>query len=230
MLAANKIILATQPKMVFNSPMFKTIKQAEAVAHTLSSPSKMPCFSYSIPAQKCITGMKLRNVENSICSKCYAMKGMYSFKGARNALQKRFESLSHPQWVEAMVFMIGKREKSGFFRIHDSGDIQSLNHLHAWATIAERLPHIKFWLPTREFSIVAQYMKSHKLPSNLTIRLSALMIDGKPPEAIASRLGLPTSGVSSGSFTCPSSKQDGKCLDCRACWNKNVQNVNYKIH
>lgn len=211
--------------------MFKTIKDAEAIAHTLSAPSKMPCYSYSIPAQKCVTGMKLRNVEGSICSRCYAYdRGRYVFPNVKDALFKRFESLSHPQWVDAMVFMIEKKEKSGYMRWHDAGDLQGVWHLAKIVEVCKRLPHVQFWLPTREFSIVAEYMKGHKLPSNLTIRLSALMVNEKPPEAIAARLGLTTSGVSSGSFNCPSSKQDGKCLDCRACWNKEIKNVNYKLH
>lgn len=211
--------------------MFKTIKQAEAIASSLSSPSKMPCYSYSIPAQKCITGAKLRNVKNSICAACYALKGRYIFPNVKDALFRRFESLSHPQWVEAMVFMIGKREKSGFFRWHDAGDLQSVSHLEKIVQVCKSLPHIKFWLPTREFSIVSEYMTNNAIPDNLTIRLSALMFDGAPPAAIAKRLGLVTSGASSGKdFSCPSSKQEGKCLDCRACWDKNVANVNYKKH
>jgi hypothetical protein len=215
---------------MFNPFMFKTIKDAEKIAYTLSTPSKMPCFSYSIPAQKCITGAKLRNVKNSVCASCYSLKGRYLFPNVKNALFRRLESLNHPQWVEAMVFMIGKREKSGFFRWSEAGDLQGVWHLEKIVEVCRRLPHITFWLPTREFSIVSEYTKSHTLPSNLTIRLSALMVEGEPPKGIAKRLGLVTSGVSKGSFNCPSSKQGGKCLDCRACWDKKVKNVNYKLH
>lgn len=211
--------------------MFKTIKDAEKIAYTLSAPSKMPCFSYSIPAQKCITGMKLRNVKNSICASCYGLKGRYVFPNVKDALFKRLESLTHPQWVDAMVYMIGKREKSGYMRLHDVGDIQGVWHLEKIVEVCRRLPHIKFWLPTREYATVSKWMEANTVPENLTIRLSALMFDAPGPVAIAKRLGLTTSGASSGDdFTCPSSKQEGKCLDCRACWDKNVSNVNYKKH
>jgi len=207
-----------------------TIKEAEKIAHTLSAPSKMPCHSYSIPAQKCITGMKLRNVKNSICSKCYALKSRYLFKNVKDALFKRFESLTHPQWVEAMVCMIDKKEKSGYMRLHDAGDLQGVWHLEKIVEVCRRLPHIKFWLPTREYGIVAQYLRDNSFPENLTVRLSSLMLEGNPPEAIAKRFNLTTSGVSKSGFTCPSSKQAGKCGDCRACWNKSISNVNYKQH
>jgi hypothetical protein len=139
--------------------------------------------------------------------------------------------MSDPDWIDKMVFMIGKREKSGVFRWHDSGDIQSVAHLAAIVEIAKRLPNILFWLPTREFSFVSDFMESNSVPANLTIRLSALMFDGKPPTAIAKRLGLVTSGASTGDdFNCVSSKQGGKCLDCRACWDKSISNINYKQH
>jgi len=207
------------------------VKDIESSIGTLSAPSKMPCFSFSIPAKRCITGQKLRDVKGSICSKCYALKGRYVFPNVQDALETRFQGMSDPQWIDKMVVMIGKREKSGFFRWHDSGDLQSVKHLAAIVEIAKRLPNIQFWLPTREFSIVSEFMATNPVPDNLTIRLSALMFDGKPPVGIAKRLGLVTSGASSGNdFSCPSSKQGGKCLDCRACWDKSVSNVNYKQH
>ena len=207
------------------------IKDIESTIGTLSKPSKMPCYSFSIPAKRCITGMKLRDVKGSICSKCYALKGRYVFPNVQDALETRFRGMSDPQWVNKMVAMIAKREKSGFFRWHDSGDLQSVAHLAAIVEIAKRLPNIRFWLPTREFSFVSEFMDAHAIPDNLTIRLSAFMFDGHPPLGVAKRLGLTTSGASTGSdFSCPSSKQEGKCLDCRACWDKSIQNINYKQH
>ena len=196
-----------------------------------SAPSKMPCQSWSIPAKRCKTGMKLRDVVGSICSKCYALKGRYPFPNVQAALERRFQSLFNPLWVDAMVAAIQLSESSGFFRWHDSGDVQDVAHLEKIASIAKRLPNIQFWLPTREYGFVAEFLKKHgSFPSNLTVRLSALMLDGAPPVGIAKRLGLTTSGVSKEGFTCPSSTQGGKCFTCRACWDKNVANVNYKQH
>jgi len=175
--------------------------------------------------------MKLRNVAGSICSKCYALKGMYVFPVVKAALLRRYENLNHPQWVEAMAFLINKTEKSGFFRRHDSGDIQSVEHLARIVEVCKLTPTISHWLPTREYAMVSEYVaKFGTFPANLTVRLSALMIEGTAPESIASRLGLTTSGVSKVGFTCPASKQDNACGDCRACWNQKVSNVSYKQH
>lgn len=207
------------------------LSELEDVVGTLSKPSKMPCHGYSIPAVRCITGAKLRNVKGSVCSKCYALKGRYVFGNTKSAMERRYVSLSDDRWVDFMSYMIEKREKSGYFRWHDSGDIQSIEHLHKIVQVAERLPHIKFWLPTREYSIVEKYMEIYHVPDNLTIRLSGFMIDGPSPDSLAKRLGLVVSGVSDQlSYTCPSNNQGNKCMDCRACWDKDVFCVSYRKH
>ncbi len=211
--------------------MTLTLTQSIEFVGGLSKPSKMPCQGFSIPARFCVTGQKLRKVVGSVCSKCYALKGRYPTSVVQNALDRRFAKLNDPQWVDAMTLAIGGTESSGFFRWHDSGDIQSVEHLDKIVQVARNLPQIRFWLPTREYAMVSQWLKENgSFPENLTVRLSALMLEGQPPVGIAKRLGLTTSGVSKSSFDCPASKQGNKCLTCRACWNKSVENVNYKTH
>ena len=129
-----------------------------------------------------------------------------------------------------MTAAISGSEGSGFFRWFDSGDIQSLAHLKQIAQIAKNLPSIQFWLPTKEYGIVTEYLQENELPENLTIRLSGFMVDGPAPVGLANSLGLVTSTVVSKDFTCPASSQGNKCLSCRACWDKTVQNVAYKYH
>jgi hypothetical protein len=211
--------------------MFKNRKEAEAIVGTLSKPSKMPGYAYSTPAKRCIIGQKLRKVAGSICAFCYALKGRYVFKNVQLAMEKRFASLTNDLWVEAMTYLIGK-VKNPFFRWHDSGDLQGVWHLEKIVKIAKNLPEISFWLPTREYAFVSDYIKKGgEVPSNLTIRLSALMMDGPAPVGIAQRLGLCVSGASKlGDFNCPSSKQGNKCGDCRKCWDKNEFAINYKKH
>ena len=211
----------------------KTAKQAEAIVHTLSAPSKMPGYSYNTPAFRCKIGSILRKIVGSVCEKCYACKGRYIFQNVIDAMEKRFASLLNPRWVESITFLISKKEKSGFFRWHDSGDLQGTWHLAKIVEVAKNLPHISFWLPTREYTIVSDYIEKegNTIPLNLCVRLSALMIDGNTPDAIAKRLGVQVSGVSSAvGYTCPAPIQGNVCGSCRACWDKNVYLVNYKQH
>lgn len=207
------------------------LKAWEAVGG-FSQPSKMPCYSYSIPTNKCKVGGKLRNVEGSVCHKCYAFKGFYNYPNAKNALEKRYLSLNDTEWVANITLLIGSLESSGYFRFHDSGDLQSIEHFENICQIARNLPNIKFWLPTREYGIISSYVKTKKtIPSNLTVRLSAYMVDGPLPIALAKKLNVVSSGVSStDNFTCPASKQNNYCFNCRFCWDKNVAVVIYKKH
>jgi len=208
--------------------MINTVREAKEATGGLSKTSKMPCLSYSIPAETCITGAKLVNVENSICKDCYAMKGNYIrfAKVIKPKQYERYGKLFDKQWVEGMVHLINKQCNNGFFRWHDSGDVQSLQHIKRIAKVCEKTPDIMHWLPTREYSIIKEYLKNNKLPSNLTIRLSAHMIEGKAP----SICNLPTSTVSSKDYNCPAYKQEGKCLDCRKCWDPKIKNIAYKLH
>ena len=209
-----------------------TLQIAEAVTGKLSKPSKMPGFAYSIPAQACGVGSKLRGVAGSICSKCYALKGRYVFSSVKNALYRRLESLSHPLWIDAMAFLINHASVN-VFRWHDSGDIQSLQHLENIAEVCKKTPDVRHWLPTREYSIVTEYKAKHgAFPDNLNVRLSAYMVDGPLPTGAADRLGVTVSGVTSDAskVTCPAYKQGGVCGSCRACWDKNVSVVLYPKH
>lgn len=207
------------------------IKEAKEIAVSLSKPSKMPCYGYSLPAKRCQIGMKLKKVKGSICASCYALRGNYTFPKIQEALEKRYQAIFKPEWEDAMVALINKQEKSGFFRWHDSGDLQGVEHLRKIVNIANRLPHIKFWLPTREYQFVGDYKRQYgDFPKNLVVRLSGLMMDGKAPAIAAKNLGILTSGASATDYNCPAHKQNNKCGDCRKCWNKNIFQINYKKH
>lgn len=207
--------------------MFKSIKQAEAVAGPLGKPSKMPGYAYGIPAQRCLIGSILNKLPGSVCAGCYALKGRYLFKNVRDAQERRFASLTDPRWVDAMVYMINKRNCS-YFRWHDAGDIQGVWHLEKLADVATKCPATQFWLPTREKRILTQYMTKHgRLPPNLVVRVSGAMIDGDAPKGFANTSTVVTKNAAA---TCPAYTQGGVCGSCRACWDPAVANVSYPKH
>lgn len=191
----------------------------------------MPCQGWSVPALACRTGSKLAQVEGSVCHGCYALKGFYRMPNVQRTLQARLALMESPEWVPAMIEKIRATEKSGFFRWFDSGDLQSIKTLKAIVRIAIALPEIQFWLPTKEYGIVSEYFELYgSFPSNLTVRLSAYMVDKAGPNSLAHGLGLTTSEVSSTSGDCPAPTQGNKCGDCRRCWDKDVQTVTYRLH
>ena len=153
------------------------VKEAQKYTGSLTRTAKMPGLSYSLPAWECKTGSKLRKVKNSVCASCYALKGNYTrYKAIKAAQYARLKTLDNPQWVEAFVVQI-KRQK--FFRWHDAGDIQSLDHLKKIFEVCRLTPDTKHWMPTREASILQQ-VKPEEVPKNLIIRMSSHMIDQGP--------------------------------------------------
>lgn len=198
----------------------------------LSNPSKMPGFSYSLPAQECLVGSTLRGVEGSTCSKCYAMKGNYRWPKVQAALYRRLESITQPLWAEAIAELIS-RSATMYFRWHDSGDLQSVEHLANIVEVCNLTPEVRHWLPTREYRIVQNFIiAGGEVPANLNIRLSAHMINGTAPAII----GLTASTVSSkgsvmeGAHICPAPTQENNCGTCRACWDKGTPLVDYHLH
>lgn len=218
---------------------FKTKKQAELVVGGLSKPGKMPGYSWSISAKNCNRGSKLRQVKGSVCSSCYACKNRYTFKNVINAHENRLRKLSDPNWVDAMSFLL---KDETYFRWFDAGDLCNENHLHRIIEVCNNTPNCKHWLPTREYIVVKDYLKDNKIPSNLNIRISTDMVD-KIPSAAIMLDSCTTSTVCrkntlinfKGSFDCPAThtkEEKYKCDDheCRACWNKEILNINYLRH
>jgi hypothetical protein len=208
-----------------------TLKVAQAVAGSLGYPSKMPGTSYGISAHACHIGAKLAKIEGSVCHGCYALKGNYQYSSVAKAHAKRLAGIASPLWTMAVVTML-ERAKAKWHRWHDSGDLQSVEHLTKICAVAALTPKIRHWLPTRELGIVHDYVKHGGIvPNNLTIRVSAAMVDGQGTRAWPT-----TSGVHhhvtppKTTHVCPAPKQNNNCGRCRACWSTDVAHVSYHKH
>jgi hypothetical protein len=212
--------------MLFAVPKSRLNKTlAASIAGSLGKPSKMPGLSYGISAKLCKVGSKLAKIAGSVCFDCYALKSNYQYPSVAKAHQKRVDGLNSISWVDSMVKLI-ESSKTEYFRWHDSGDLQSFGHLLDIVRIADQLPNVKFWIPTREKQLINRYLDCFSsFPDNLCVRLSAAMVNGPAPVGFEN-----TSTVVSSAATCPAANQGNKCLDCRKCWNKSETNVSYKIH
>lgn len=227
----------------------------------LSHPAKMPCASWSTPASRCIRGSKLRAIPGSVCADCYACKGCYQFRSTVDAMQRRIDILDRVlaspveaiEFVDAFGRVLRRAERltrariakglapaknadGRVFRFHDSGDLQSELHFSIICAIAEQCPGVAFWLPTREGAMVAKAIRQGQVvPANLTVRVSADMVDAKL-EAPAIE-GLRASAVHSakgaqatGAVECGAFKREGACGPCRACWRPQIAATSYPIH
>lgn len=214
-------------------PMTKTA--AAIVNGGLTQTTKMPCKSYSLPTAACQTGARMAELPGSICNSCYAMKGNYK-RYANNiepAQHARLESIESDYWVSSIVASIGT---DLYFRWHDSGDLQSVDHLRKIIAVCDATPNCKHWLPTREYGMVKDFLADGEtIPANLVIRLSAMYPDVpvKVPASLQGIEGIAASEVHHKNppmgQACHAPAQNGECRDCRACWAR-TGSISYHMH
>lgn len=234
------------------------LNEARSIAGTLGFPSKMPGTSYGLPASKCVAGSKLSQVEGSVCNLCFALRDRYAWTNAQKAQNKRLQAISNSAWVQAITTLLINKHKSsrfkidlgitgqrlqkrggtrwryneaGFHRWHDSGDLQSVEHLAKICEVARRTPKIRHWLPTQELGMVRRYLATgQSVPSNLTIRVSSVMVDDAVRRSWPQTSSVFRDEAPSLSHACPAPEQEHRCGDCRACWSKDVAHVAYRLH
>ena len=214
--------------------IFNSIKEAELAVGNLSRPSKMPSYAWSISARRCNVGSKLAKVKGSVCEGCYALKGRYMFSNTQDALERRYDAWANDRerWVDAMIYLMHNKQhisNTGHFRFFDSGDIQGSDMLDDINLVAWASPHIRFWLPTKEYKLIKNYDK--EIAPNLVIRVSAPTVDKEFSgythiSTVYNKDNIDTAkGV-----VCPASNQGNQCGSCRACWNDKVSEVSYIAH
>lgn len=212
---------------------------AEAIiGGRLGRTSKMPGYSWGISAEACQRGAELASNLASVCSHCYARRGRYVTPVVKAALERRRAALAHPQWGDAMAFLLNTQIGAGYFRWFDTGDLQSADHLRAILRVAIASPGVRHWIPTHEREFVREVLfeRNNELPANVCIRASSDVVE----EQGVSPFGLPTSTVhrwpgepvptSRGTFECAAYTRGEHCGSCRACWEPGVKNVSYLLN
>jgi len=203
----------------------------EAITHGKVSlgNTKMPGSTFAICAFACITGGKLAKVKGSVCEQCN-MRRLQKIRPSVDQGYKtnlfKWQVSNTSNWIDAMVFQIKRYAADGYHRWFDSGDLQSMEMLLAIAEVARQTPKVNHWLPTKEYSIYTKYSSLNTEPTNLIVRVSAPMIDGKPSKAFKNTSTVHKNNKAIG-FEC---KARNACGPCRACWDKKVENVSYRKH
>jgi len=216
----------------------------------LTQTTKMPCHSFSIPTSACKKGSKLRKVEGSVCHHCYAHdRGNYSWPNVKNAQARRLRILNEvitsgegsgewQLWVDTMVQLMSRET---YFRWHDSGDLQSMEHLKLIVAVCKRTPHVMHRMPTKEFKTIRRYVQTVcKLPDNLIVQLSSPMLNDRikvSHERWADGMQVATTYTNAAAayadgvkFVCPATVDRKTCGDCRACWDPTITNIAYMLH
>jgi hypothetical protein len=230
-----------------------TRREAELVAGSLSRTTKMPGASYGLPAHLCPFREGAREDRTLVCSDCYACKGNYQFENVKRSQERRWESLEHPGWAEAMRTLLlaelARRKEGRWFRWHDAGEIKDAGHLRRLFDLADAMAKVRFWLPMRLGNPGSEIRESRTemllqaiercggVPDNLAPRVSSQRFDELDPvpaelakHGVVASMVVDRLPVPEGVHSCPAPSQGGSCGRCRACWSRRVAAVAYHRH
>lgn len=200
----------------------------------LSDTSKLGVKSWSLQAlNTCPASIDDQGNLVDACSGCYATGGNYRFSNVKAVREYNRQVWQNEDFVNDFVT---KLDNERYFRWFDSGDLYSLSLAKKIYEIMLNTPHVKHWLPTRmyKFKKFEGILKNMQALPNVVIRLSSDDITGKKvnSDLIKTNSTILPSELIEGynGFICPAYDQDGKCLTCKACYDKDVKTVAYIAH
>ena len=94
-------------------------------------------------------------------------------------------------------------------------------------------PNTKHWLPTRmaKFPKFQDIIAKMQALPNVMVRFSSDAVDGTYTPGVHGSTILPdATSAPEGVTVCRAYEQGGKCLDCRACYDKSVAVIGYPAH
>lgn len=197
----------------------------------LSKPSKMPCLSWSLQALDTCPGSKGKDgALVDACKGCYATTGNYRFSNVKAPRVSNKEDWKRNAWVSDMVKEL---DNSRYFRWFDSGDVYSVKLAAKILKVMQLTPWCRHWLPTRmhkfsKFRLILMKMNSL---DNVVVRFSSDSVQGEIIKGDYTSTIIPDPSQASKTMTvCEAYNRDGKCSDCRACWNKDNKLIAYPAH
>ena len=198
----------------------------------LSKAGKMPCRSWSLEALDTCPGSINRTTGELVdaCKGCYATTGNYRFPNVKAPRVHNKTDWKRDEWVDDMVLEL---RKDSHFRWFDSGDVYALALAEKILQVMERTPLTKHWLPTRMHKFMKfrpVFVKMERLP-NVVVRKSSDSIQGRLIRGKTISTIVPYAGAETPEMTlCSAYDNEGKCGDCRACWDKTVKVIAYPAH
>jgi hypothetical protein len=198
-----------------------------------SKASKMPCLSWSLQAISTCPGSLDHETGLLVpaCQGCYATDGNYNFPNVIASREHNREDWKRELWVDDMVYVL---RNQSLFRWFDSGDVYSVKLARKILDVMRLTPHVKHWLPTRmhKFLKFEAVFNAMNALDNVVVRFSGDEIDGSViPGKYVSSIFDPEQPDQLGNATmCTAYEREGKCIDCRACWSKDVEVIAYPQH
>lgn len=206
----------------------------------ISNTSKMPCPSWSTQAIDTCPGARKKPVKGltdqialvDACIGCYARFGNYNRPNVKNARVHNGEDWKRENWVQDMVEFLEDHDR---FRWFDSGDCYHLDLAWKILWVMVRTPWVEHWLPTRMYKFEKFQFVLHVMAGlpNVCVRFSSDSVQGETidpfPGSNTSTIDHPDR-IKVWDHVCMAYTRDGKCGDCRMCWDKDIPVITYPQH
>lgn len=202
----------------------------------LSQTSKLGCLSWSLIARDTCPGSLQRDPQTGkqtlvpACSGCYAVGGNYRYPNVKAPREHNKTDWERADWEDDMVqALMGETH----FRWFDSGDCYALGLAQKILRVMQRTPWCKHWMPTRMHKFVkfAGVLRAMQALPNVMIRPSSDSVSGEYTPGTHGSTIVPTHETQNKNlFLCGAYSREGKCGECRACWDKSVEVIAYPAH
>ena len=220
-----------------NTKVFDLVEKMKGEMNStvkLSNTSKLGVKSWSLQAiNTCPASIGKNGELVDACKGCYATAGNYRFANVKAPREFNRQAWQEDSFVQDFIKALHKER---FFRWFDSGDMYDLRLANKMLEIMQATPHVKHWLPTRMYKFKKFHAVIRGMASldNVVVRLSSDSVTGGMVESELTDTNstiVPENALSEyKGFICQAFYQDGKCLDCTACYDKDVKTVAYVGH
>lgn len=195
----------------------------------LSKAGKMPCKSWSLQAIETCPGSIDPATGGLVpaCQGCYATQGNYRFANVKAPRIFNRADWQRPDWSADMIKAL---QNEPFFRWFDSGDCYALALAEKILQVMIATPNTQHWLPTRmwKFTKFRRVLDAMNTLPNVVVRYSN---DGIHGETMAAQFQSTIVETDTGlEGTCGAYARDGKCGDCRMCWDRSINVIRYPQH
>jgi len=195
-----------------------------------SSPSKMPCYSWSLQAlDTCPASIGPDGQLVDACKGCYATTGNYLYPNVKSPREHNKQDWQRAGWAADMIAFISTQSH---FRWFDSGDLYHIKLAKKILEVMKATPQCKHWLPTRmyKFSKFTAVLDQMNALENVVVRFSSDSIKGAIIRGQFTSTIIPHADDKTIATVCGAYANEGKCGDCRACWSRDVQIIAYPQH
>ena len=167
---------------------------------------------------------KLSQIIGTVCEKCYTMKYLKSRPAVEKCYAENTELLTSSIIpIKQLPFI-----NAAMCRLETFGDIVNATHLQNYINLIRKNNHCMFSLFTKNYTVVFDYFKTHKQPTNLSIVISSLLLNTPFEIERCLEIGLKNLKIFT-VYTKNYAKTNGvvincgknRCIDCKRCYTKN---------